>query len=89
MPPNAVYVGRTTKWGNPFKIGAPHPIFRDSMDAEDAAELYVFHLFRSFDLESLRNELGGKDLVCWCSLDQPCHADVLLRLANNEKFVLK
>jgi Domain of unknown function (DUF4326) len=27
-------------------------------------------------------ELRGKNLACWCSLDQPCHADVLLRLAN-------
>lgn len=30
------------------------------------------------DLEELR----GKDLACWCALDQPCHADVLLELAN-------
>lgn len=27
-------------------------------------------------------ELRGRDLACWCSLDQPCHADVLLELAN-------
>ena len=27
-------------------------------------------------------ELGGHDLACWCPLDQPCHADVLLELAN-------
>lgn len=26
-------------------------------------------------------ELCGKDLACWCPLDQPCHADVLLELA--------
>lgn len=29
-----------------------------------------------------RYELGGRDLACWCPLDQPCHADVLLELAN-------
>lgn len=29
-------------------------------------------------------ELEGKDLACWCPLDQPCHADVLLELANNQ-----
>lgn len=29
-------------------------------------------------------ELRGRDLACWCSLDQPCHADVLLELANQE-----
>jgi hypothetical protein len=31
-----------------------------------------------------RRELAGKDLACWCPLDQPCHADVLLELANPE-----
>ena len=31
-------------------------------------------------------ELKGKDLACWCPLDQPCHADVLLRLANPEEY---
>jgi hypothetical protein len=30
----------------------------------------------------LREKLGGKDLACWCPLDQPCHADVLLEIAN-------
>ena len=30
----------------------------------------------------IRQELGGKNLACWCPLDQPCHADVLLELAN-------
>lgn len=28
------------------------------------------------------HDLRGKDLACWCRLDQPCHADVLLELAN-------
>lgn len=33
-------------------------------------------------LELARSELAGRDLACWCPLDQPCHADVLLDLAN-------
>lgn len=33
-------------------------------------------------LEKCRRELRGHDLCCWCPLDQPCHADVLLELAN-------
>jgi hypothetical protein len=33
--------------------------------------------------ERLRRNLGGKDLVCWCKLSAPCHADVLLDLANH------
>lgn len=32
--------------------------------------------------ETIRAELAGKDLMCWCPLDQPCHADVLLEIAN-------
>lgn len=35
------------------------------------------------DLDQIREELRGKNLACWCPLDQPCHADVLLELANN------
>ena len=32
--------------------------------------------------ESIREALRGKNLACWCALDQPCHADVLLEIAN-------
>jgi hypothetical protein len=34
-------------------------------------------------LDEIRDELGGHDLACWCSLDMPCHADPLLKLANS------
>lgn len=34
-------------------------------------------------IDEIRAELAGKDLACWCPLDQPCHADVLLNIANN------
>lgn len=34
--------------------------------------------------EAAPHALRGKDLACWCPLDQPCHADVLLELANGE-----
>lgn len=34
--------------------------------------------------DEIRRELAGRDLACWCPLDQPCHADVLLELANEE-----
>jgi hypothetical protein len=41
-------------------------------------------------VEEIRAELAGKDLACWCSLDQPCHADVLLDIANaSERSVSK
>lgn len=35
-------------------------------------------------VDDIRAELRGHDLVCWCPLDQPCHADILLELANRE-----
>ena len=37
-----------------------------------------------FDVAALRRDLTGKDLACWSNLDHPCHADVLLELANSE-----
>lgn len=36
-------------------------------------------------VDDVRRELRGKNLACWCALDQPCHADVLLKIANSEK----
>lgn len=74
-PPDAVYVGRGTDWGNPFKIGE-HGTREEVIEAFEAYALAM--LKRKADwLDPLR----GKDLVCWCA-PEPCHADVLLRLAN-------
>lgn len=79
MPENAVYVGRPTQWGNPFTV------------AEYGAELAVFNyrqraanykLIGALDTVLNISFLRGKDLACWCPLDQPCHADVLLEIAN-------
>ena len=36
-------------------------------------------------LDAIRTHLRGRDLACWCPLDAPCHADVLLELANDPK----
>jgi hypothetical protein len=35
-------------------------------------------------VNEVRTELGGKSLACFCPLDQPCHADVLLEIANGK-----
>ncbi|WP_369830188.1 DUF4326 domain-containing protein [Mycobacterium sp. E1747] len=37
-------------------------------------------------LAQIRAELAWRDLACWCPLAQPCHADVLLELANNRQI---
>jgi hypothetical protein len=95
MPPNTVYVGRPSRWGNPWRVGqiacscrstgeCSHNIFRCS-DAQTAVDC-----FRDWSkcwtnprgLLSRLPELRGKNLACFCALDQPCHADVLLELAN-------
>jgi len=72
MPEGAVYVGRPTRWGNPYRVG-PH------MTPEQAVQEYRSWLRTMPTLVAdAKRMLAGKDLVCWCPLDQPCHADVLL-----------
>lgn len=82
IPPGAVLVDRTTKWGNIFKIGQPHPRTGKPMTRKDVIAEYADWLdgmvFNGLlDL----GELTGKDLVGWCA-PLPCHADILLERAN-------
>jgi hypothetical protein len=77
MPEGAVYVGRPTRWGNPYPVwetGGPElaVAYYRAWLGTDGAGLAVRAGW----------ELRGRDLACWCPLDQPCHADVLLELAN-------
>lgn len=85
MPEGAVYVGRPTKWGNLYRVGDVDPVTGRVMNAEDAKRLFEL-TWRQTAFASLLGpwiaELRGRDLVCWCRLDQPCHADVLLEIAN-------
>ena len=88
MPENTVYVGRPTVYGNIFRAGdrSPHNI-NIILDAEHAVELFKQHLKEQhrmfpFAYYSMLESLKGKDLACWCPLDKPCHADVLLELAE-------
>lgn len=85
MPEGAIYVGRPSRWGNPHRIGdvvhcrSAGRKWDRQMTAEDAV---------SFFEVDLRNGLlhfrrcARRDLVCWCPGDHPCHADVLLEVAN-------
>lgn len=77
MPEGAVYVGRPTKWGNPFTVA-------ECGSASEAVECFrsLAQLQAIATHAAMAAELRGKDLACWCPLDQPCHADVLLQLAN-------
>ena len=88
MPENAVYVGRPSKWGNPFRVSngdCSHPDCGPGSHPPSTAMMAVaaFRTHWKVLLADLaRMELRGKDLACWCPLDQPCHADVLLEWAN-------
>ena len=74
--PDAVYVGRPSKWGNPIVLG------RDTDIREEAILMYRNWVLTKIALKELDiSELRSKDLVCWCA-PLPCHADVLLELAN-------
>ncbi|MFE7874349.1 DUF4326 domain-containing protein [Micromonospora humida] len=77
MPAGAVYVGRPSRWGNRFGI--------DNTRASRAGAVALFRRWVAEHPEyaaAVRAELAGKTLACWCPLDQPCHADELLRIAN-------
>lgn len=123
MPENAVYVGRPTRWGNPFnfrsseycwaalsfgcrgdRLGrqeASVRAFRDwidpghgrrTMKMEEQPKMMagdkecalgpLISAGEAPSMDDIRSVLRGKDLACWCALGDPCHADVLLELAN-------
>ena len=91
MPANTVKVDRTTRWGNPFVIGELSPQGASVLvrDRAHAVELFRDWL-RSTDPKAMTwraslPTLRGKNLACWCALDGPCHADVLLALANDDR----
>jgi len=92
-PKDAAVVARPSRFGNPYIVGVhgdaqrcvdlyraamtglhinnkpPHPPVIGVIQAQD-------------NLLTYGHELRGKDLACWCALDQPCHADVLLEIVN-------
>lgn len=123
MPPNTIYVGRPTKWGNPFDFRSADCSFlalsygcRGSRAGRQEASVRAFREWitpvkgrrtvryeRAVclgnddvshqigprfivgpppSIKSIRAALAGKNLACFCALDAPCHADVLLELAN-------
>jgi hypothetical protein len=103
-----VYVGRGSKWGNPFILEGDQ-IFVDAGYRRKVLDKWVYlapgdseYLLLFFEKIIERNkfadpdlqywsdyfhkldfsELKGKNLVCWCPINRPCHADILMNLAN-------
>jgi len=92
-----VYVGRPTKWGNPFKVSdqkghwfvldeedLPMITFDDKEDALDCCienyKEYISHEHNAGRINIF--DLKNKNLMCWCKIGEPCHADILLEIAN-------
>ena len=112
MPEGAIYVGRPSRWGNPFTpilmaesgvhriahwlprgrqiVLSGHEHLSLNAAMADAVRMYRARIENWIDDEydgdayDAMSELRGHDLACWCRLDEECHADVLLELANDD-----
>lgn len=74
---DGVYIGRPTKWGNPFVIG-------QDGNRHDVVQKYREWILNYPELISdAKRELKGKNLVCWCAPAE-CHGDVLIEIANED-----
>jgi hypothetical protein len=97
LPPDAIYVGRPSRWGNPYRIGWHYQHLGFVADEARAVEVFRERLAGLAPLGWFA-PLRGHDLACWCPLCDahrdglplgvvcpdcaPCHGDVLLSLAN-------
>lgn len=90
-PEGCVNVARPTKWGNPFKWSnytqfadeqKKYAAMRDYENWLEGQPLVIIKPKQRQWILAHLHELAGKDLACWCKPGDPCHADVLLELAN-------
>lgn len=97
MPAGAVSVTRGTRWGNPFRVDGTidhaqakrwgWEIGDDAKGTDGYGALVAFEtvlLRSSASAARVRAELRGKSLACFCDREHACHADILLRIANDE-----
>lgn len=87
----AVVVARPSRWGNPYKVepafdqdGVKAPAITREVAVELFRQVWERQLAHASVRENLVSNLRGKNLACWCKPGEPCHADVLLALANRE-----
>ena len=91
IPPNTAYVGRPTKWGNPWPVTPAsersHGVGEDFYyrRAVEAFSFWIEDEEQAALRSDIRLKLKGKDLACWCKESMPCHADVLLQIANDKQ----
>ena len=83
-PKEAVYVGRPSKWGNPYThLPQSTAASVRVLSRDDAITMYRWWITEGGGRHLLEDlhELRGNDLVCWCA-PRACHAQILLELAN-------
>lgn len=94
LPPGVANVARPTRWGNPYKVmDDPAALIQTPHEAVETYRIMVEggHGLKGGWIKKNLHRLRGKDLACWCPLTypggrpHPCHADVLLELANKEE----
>lgn len=90
----AVICARPRQWGNPYVVMFdPHTDY--SPQTREEAVAWFRDLINRTNLHGLKavpehfnpltikRELRGKNLACWCKPGDPCHCDVLLEIANS------
>lgn len=71
LPPRTKYVGRPSRWGNPYKV--------EEHGRDEAIRLYAGHLLKELEKDpDFFEPLRGYDLACYCPLHLDCHADILV-----------
>lgn len=69
-----VYIGRGSKWGNPFVLGKHG-------NREEVIRKYENYLLGNKDLMNSLEDLKGKTLGCWCK-PKACHGDILVKYSK-------
>jgi hypothetical protein len=96
--PYDVYIGRPSKWGNPYTHHADKETLAEFIveTRDEAIQKYKEYILTKPELLNDLHELEGKTLGCWCmpndgSYPYPyvCHGQILLELINREKLVKK
>lgn len=102
LPPDTVYCGRPSEYGNPYAPIDYVESVKNLTGYNDCNIGVIKRLVRLYCLldykkyldnnpdliERIRQQLRGKNLACFCSLDVDCHADVLLYIANDSNYQL-
>lgn len=79
--PHDVYIGRPSKWGNPYShLEGTLAEFKVN-SRQEAIEKYEDYILNNKELLDSLHELKGQTLGCWCK-PKKCHGDILVKLIN-------